>query len=258
MLMLISPAKTLDFSPPPASIAFTQPRFQRDAQSLIDTLRQLSPEEIGKLMSISPKLAEQNVQRYHDWQLPFSIDNAKQAILAFRGDVYTGLDADSLTDCARNFAQRHVRILSGLYGLLQPLDLIQPYRLEMGTRLTTDKGSNLYQYWGNGLTESLNQELTTAGTDVVVNLASNEYFKAIKTQNLNATVITPAFLDRKNGVYKMISFYAKKARGSMVRFIADHQLSQPDTVRQFDRDGYRYCPQRSEPTEPVFIRDQEQ
>lgn len=256
MLMVISPAKTLDFDTAPVTDDYSQPRFLAQSQQLIDTLRQMSTADIASLMKLSDKLAGLNAARYESWQTPFTPDNAKQAVLAFKGDVYTGLDAETLDKAGFEFAQHHLRILSGLYGVLKPLDLIQPYRLEMGTKLNNKAGKDLYAFWDGGLRESLEQEPALAD-EVLINLASNEYFKAIQAKKLKARIITPVFKDWKNGQYKMISFYAKKARGLMSRYIIDHKLHEPEAIKQFDYDGYRFSADMSKGDDWVFIRDHE-
>ncbi len=256
MLTVISPAKTLDFETPPTIREFTLPAFLKDSAELIDQLRRLEPDNIGKLMSISPKLATLNSNRYHQWSLPFNPNNAKQSVLAFKGDVYTGLDAESLNANELAFAQDHLRILSGLYGVLRPLDLIQAYRLEMGTQLSNLRGNNLYEFWGNIITESINQDLKKQKDNLLINLASNEYFKSIKAETLNANVITPVFKDRKNGVYKIISFYAKKARGLMSRYIIQHQLTNHEDIKKFDLAGYSFDVNASTNNEWFFSRDE--
>lgn len=240
MLIVVSPAKTLDFETPPVTDKFTLPALLDDSAALIDQLRKLSPDEIGKLMSISPKLATLNSNRYFDWTLPFNAGNAKQAAFAFKGDVYTGLDAQTLNAAELDFAQNHLRILSGLYGVLRPLDLMQAYRLEMGTQFQNDRGKNLYAFWGDTITDSINQELKAQNSDVLINLASTEYFKSINTKKLNAKIITPVFKDQKNGVYKIISFYAKKARGLMSRYIIQNKLSDPEAIKGFNLEGYSF------------------
>ncbi|MDK2777489.1 MAG: peroxide stress protein YaaA [Pseudomonadota bacterium] len=254
MLTLLSPAKTLDFDTPPVTKKATQGIFLDRSAELVDVLRKYSPDELGALMKLSPKLAELNVQRFHDWQLPFNADNAKAAVLAFKGDVYTGLEAEKLSLPDLEFAQQHVRILSGLYGVLRPLDLIQPYRLEMGTKLANPKGKDLYTYWGNDITDALNKELEQHSNKVVVNLASNEYFSAVKPKNLQAELITPVFKDEKNGKYKIISFYAKKARGLMTRWIIEQGLDNPAQLHRFDVAGYRFCEEESGKDTLVFKR----
>ncbi|MDF1693714.1 MAG: peroxide stress protein YaaA [Zhongshania sp.] len=255
MLLLISPAKTLDFDSPAHTKKFSQADFLPRSQALIDQLQALSPNDISGLMKISPKLGELNHQRFMNWQLPFSPDNAKAAVLAFRGDVYTGLDADSFNASDFTFAQQHLRILSGLYGLLRPLDLIQPYRLEMGTKFENKAGKNLYQFWDTEITEAVNKQLANIKSQVLVNLASNEYFSAIKPKALAADIITPVFKDYKNGKYKIISFYAKKARGLMASYVIKHRIKNVDELKQFDTDGYYYCPEQSTAREWIFLRD---
>jgi cytoplasmic iron level regulating protein YaaA (DUF328/UPF0246 family) len=256
MLTVISPAKTLDFATPPHISRATQPAFLDRAATLVEDARALSPEGVRELMGVSEKLAELNHSRFMNWSTPFSPENAKQAVLAFRGDVYTGLDADSLSSAQLAFAQQHLRILSGLYGLLRPLDLIQPYRLEMGLKFANSGGSNLYQFWGETLTRALDAQLKQSGSPVLVNLASNEYFRAIKPGQLEAEVITPVFKDRKNDRYKVISFFAKKARGQMARFIIERELNEVSGLKQFRVDGYRYNAAESTAREWAFTRDQ--
>ncbi len=256
MIIVISPAKTLDFETPPKTKKFTLPAFLDDSAALIDQLRALAPDQIGKLMSISPKLATLNSNRYYDWTLPFNPENAKQAVLAFKGDVYTGLDAASLNTAELTFAQHHLRMLSGLYGILRPLDLMQAYRLEMGTQFKNDRGNNLYEFWGDAITQAINQDLKKQKTSTLINLASNEYFKSIKTKQLNADVITPIFKDQKNGVYKIISFFAKKARGLMSRYIIQNKLTNPESIKAFDLAGYRFDKSSSSDNEWIFIRDE--
>lgn len=254
MLILLSPAKTLDFDTPAITEKATEPAFLEQSADLIDLLKQYSPDQLGKLMKLSPKLAELNTDRFQQWTLPFTKDNAKAAVLAFKGDVYTGLDADNLTEEQLEFAQQHVRILSGLYGLLKPLDLIQAYRLEMGTKLNNPKGKNLYEYWGDTLTLALNQEIEKSGSASVVNLASNEYFSAVNPKLLQAELITPVFKDEKNGQYKIISFYAKKARGMMTRWMLENKLNSKDRLIDFDVAGYRFSEEDSKENNPVFKR----
>lgn len=255
MLTLISPAKTLDFETPPGTRKHTQPGFLKQSEALVAQARELSPADIRDLMGVSEAIADLNCRRFHNWATPFSLDNAKQAVLAFRGDVYTGLDADTLGTQQLAFAQAHLRILSGLYGLLRPLDLIQPYRLEMGLKFANSGGANLYRFWGDSITRELDRQLAKSGSPVLINLASNEYFKAVQPGALDADIITPQFKDWKNGKYKIVSFYAKKARGQMARFIIEQQLNDADGLLAFDRDGYRYNKKESGPREPVFTRD---
>ena len=255
MLMVISPAKTLDYDTPPTTQRFTQPRHLDHAQALISQLRDMSPQQIGELMHLSDKLAALNVARYGSWDATFMPGNAKQALLAFKGDVYTGLNANDLTEDDLDFAQHHLRMLSGLYGVLRPLDLMQPYRLEMGTKLANPRGKDLYAFWGERISEWLNEALAAQGDDVLLNLASKEYFGAVKRKVLNARVIDVDFKDMKNGQYKIISFYAKKARGLMSRFVIKERIERPDQLKDFDYDGYRYCPNSSSPDHLVFLRD---
>ncbi len=256
MLILISPAKSLDFETKSTSEKFTEARFLNEAQSLIKNLRKLSTDEIAHFMTISPKLAQLNFERFIEWQLPFDMENAKQALLAFKGDVYTALDAKSLTEDELEIAQNDLRILSGLYGILKPLDLIQAYRLEMGKKLQTSKGNNLYEFWGEKITQEINKTLTEKGDQYLINLASDEYFKSVKKQNLKAQIITPIFKDLKNDKYKIISFFAKKARGLMTRFIIQNKITDPEHLKTFDLAGYIFNPHLSNDTEFVFTREQ--
>lgn len=254
MLHVISPAKTLDFATPASTATFTQPQFLDQSQLLINDLRKLTPPQVSNLMSISEKLGELNAQRFLQWQVPFTPTNAKQALLAFKGDVYTGMEADSFSKKDFTFAQRHLRILSGLYGVLKPLDLIQPYRLEMGTGFANQRGKNLYHFWGDSITNQLNAELDKHKEQVLVNLASTEYFSAVNTKKLQGDIITPVFKDQKNGQYKIISFFAKKARGMMSAYIIKNQLQDVEAIKGFDVAGYNYNPAMSSPQEWVFTR----
>ncbi|MGG6109428.1 peroxide stress protein YaaA [Pantoea allii] len=254
MLMVISPAKTLDYESPLATQRFTQPALLEKSQQLIKIVRKLSPAQVASLMSISDKLAHLNAERFNSWQPDFSLENARQAILAFKGDVYTGLQAETFSEKDFDFAQDHLRMLSGLYGLLRPLDLMQPYRLEMGIKLANPAGQDLYRFWGDLLTEKLNDALASQGDDVLINLASDEYFKVIKPKKLQARLIKPVFLDEKNGKFKVISFYAKKARGLMSRYIIQHRLTKPEQLTRFDVDGYAFAADESRENELVFKR----
>lgn len=254
MLVVVSPAKNLDYDTPPVTDTFTQPDMLDDAQTLMEVCRTLTPADISGLMKISDKLALLNAERYATWSQPFTTDNAKQAVLAFNGDVYAGLQAETFTQKDFEFAQKHMRILSGLYGLLRPLDLMQPYRLEMGTRLSNPGGKDLYSFWANRITDKVNEAMEAQGDNVLVNLASNEYFKSVKSDQLNGVVVTPVFKDWKNGEYKIISFYAKKARGMMARFIIENQLTEVAQLREFNTDGYRFDEQSSKGNELVFNR----
>jgi cytoplasmic iron level regulating protein YaaA (DUF328/UPF0246 family) len=257
MLMVISPAKTLDFETPPVTKRYTQPQFLDHSQELISQLRDLTPAQIGELMHLSDKLSGLNAARFGSWNPAFTPKNAKPALLAFKGDVYTGLDADTLSEADLDYAQKHLRMLSGLYGLLRPLDLMQPYRLEMGTKLANARGKDLYAFWGNRISEWLNEALKEQGDDVLLNLASNEYFSAVKRPALNARVIETEFRDQKNGQYKIISFYAKKARGMMSRFVISERISKPQDLAQFDAHGYRYDKALSSPDKLIFLRDEQ-
>lgn len=256
MLLVISPAKTLDFANPTPALPVTLPRFLEHSQQLIEILRDLDPEQIGALMAISPKLAELNWQRYREWALPLSPATARPALFAFRGDVYTGLDADSFSTADCLHAQNHLRILSGLYGVLKPLDLILPYRLEMGTTLANRHGTNLYQFWGDVITDALNVELATQPQPVLINLASEEYFKSVRPKRLAGDIVTPLFKERKGGDYKIVSFYAKKARGLMSAFILRNRIEAVDEIRRFDLDGYRFNATLSRDSQWVFTRDE--
>ncbi|HYD95510.1 MAG TPA: peroxide stress protein YaaA [Noviherbaspirillum sp.] len=254
MLIVLSPAKTLDYDTPATTEEQTLPDFIEHAAELVDILKTLSPAEVAGLMGISDALAVLNVTRYAGWSRRFTKKNAKQAILAFNGDVYEGLDAPSLNPKQLAYAQAHVRILSGLYGVLRPLDLMQPYRLEMGTRLANARGKDLYAFWGNLVSESLNKALAAHKTRVLVNLASEEYFKAVKPQQLDAEVITPVFEDWKGGRYKVISFYAKRARGLMARYAAVKGITRPEKLKAFDIDGYALDDKASDDRTWVFRR----
>jgi cytoplasmic iron level regulating protein YaaA (DUF328/UPF0246 family) len=257
MLIVVSPAKTLDYESPLATERYTQPELVEHSAELIKECRKLTPSDVSALMKVSDKIAGLNVARFEQWSETFTQENARQAILAFKGDVYTGLEAESLDDDGFDYAQKHLRMLSGLYGLLKPLDLMQPYRLEMGTRLANERGTNLYQFWGNIITNKLNEAISEQGDNVLINLASNEYFKAVKPKQLDATVITPVFKDCKNGQYKVISFYAKKARGMMARYIIDNKVDSIEALTQFDVAGYYFSEQESSDKELVFKREEQ-
>ena len=254
MLILISPAKTLDFQTTPRTTEYSQPILLKQARKLVKILKPFTPAKISELMGISDKLGVLNSTRYQQWKPPFTSQNAKQAALAFKGDVYQGLDAETLTEQDDAFAQQHLRILSGLYGLLKPLDLIQPYRLEMGTSLQNPMGKNLYQFWGEQITKQLNKELAEQTNQSLINLASNEYFKSVKPEQLQGQIITPVFKDFKNGKYKIISFYAKKARGLMARYIIQQRLQTPAGIKDFDLAGYAFDEAGSTATEWLFTR----
>jgi cytoplasmic iron level regulating protein YaaA (DUF328/UPF0246 family) len=256
MLLVLSPAKSLDFESPVPTSKFTQPAFLDDSAQLIKTLRQKSPQDLSELMHISAKLGELNFERNLNWQTPFDTTNARQAIYAFTGDVYLGLDVHALNQKDMAYAQNHIRILSGLYGLLRPLDLMQPYRLEMGTSLNHGSNKNLYQFWGDRLSEGLNEAMTGHKTRVLLNLASNEYFRSVDKKVLNAEIISPVFKDYKNGQYKIISFFAKKARGMMAAHVIRNRVESPAALHGFDMAGYQYSAKDSTAVAPVFLRKQ--
>ena len=256
MLIVISPAKTLDFESPVATQQYTMPSLLDHSAELIGLLRTLEPDKIGKLMSISPKLALLNSNRYHQWTQPFDTNNAKQSVLAFKGDVYTGLDAETLSAAEMDFAQQHLRILSGLYGVLRPLDLMQAYRLEMGTRLESHRGNTLYDFWGDTITDVINQTLSKQKNRTLINLASIEYFKSIKLNKLEGRIITPVFKDKKKGEYKIISFFAKKARGLMSRYIIQNKLTNPEDIKSFNVNGYMYKRGQEDSDNWLFIREE--
>jgi len=257
MLIVVSPAKTLDYESPLSTERHTQPELINHSAELINVCRTLTPADISQLMKVSDKIAGLNAARFEEWSETFTAENSRQAIFAFKGDVYTGLEAETLSESDLEFAQNHLRMLSGLYGLLKPLDLMQPYRLEMGTKLANDRGANLYQFWGNIITDKLNEAINAQGDNVLINLASNEYFKAVKTKTLDAQVITPVFKDCKNGQYKVISFYAKKARGMMARYIIENRIDSVKQLEAFDTAGYYFCAAESTATELVFKREEQ-
>ena len=254
MLTLISPAKTLDFQSEPTTNKTSTPTFLNQSKQLVKIMRQQSSEDLTKLMGISPKLAQLNVRRFNDWKPPFDASNAKQAVLAFKGDVYMGLEAETYNTRDFTFAQKHLRILSGLYGLLRPLDLIQPYRLEMGTHLENKRGKDLYDFWGDRITLNLVAGLNNHKNKTLINLASNEYFKSINTSLLPARLITPVFKDYSKGSYKVLSFFAKKARGAMASFIVRNRISKPEDLKAFDMDGYKFNSDHTIDSQWVFTR----
>lgn len=255
MLLVISPAKTLDYETPPTTERFTIPAWLDQSQLLIERARRYSAHDLMELMEVSLAIAELNVERFTNWQTPFTPDNAKQALLAFKGEVYNGLQAQTLDEKKLLFAQEHLRILSGLYGLLRPLDLMQPYRLEMGRPIDTVRGRNLYEFWGSLITEGLNAQLKAIRSEYLINLASSEYFKAVKPKQINGTIITPEFKEKKkNGEYKMLGVYAKKARGLMSRFVIDNRITEPQALKEFDVEGYRFNAKLSGEAKWVFTR----
>lgn len=254
MLIVLSPAKSLDYDTPPTTDLHTKPDFIARSAELIEVLKEKSPAQIATLMGISDQLAALNVERYASWSRKFTTKNSKQAVLAFNGDVYEGLNAASLSAKQLDYVQTHVRILSGLYGALRPLDLMQPYRLEMGSKLANPHGKDLYAFWGDDVTKALNTELAQHKAKVLVNLASEEYFKVVKPKLLEARVISPVFEDWKGGKYKIISFYAKRARGLMARYAAVKGINQPEKLKSFDVDGYAFDEAVSSENSWVFRR----
>lgn len=253
MLFLLSPAKSLDYETPIGKLPHSLPGFVAQSSQLIDLLRQRSPQQIAQLMDLSDKLASLNVARYEAWRPEFSAANSRQALLAFNGDVYEGLDAKTLSAAQLNWAQAHLCILSGLYGVLKPLDLMQPYRLEMGTALANERGKNLYQFWGPQLAQYLN-ERAAAQAGPIVNLASEEYFKAVDLKALRVPVVQCVFEEFKGGKYKIISFMAKRARGLMARYAIEKKISTVKKLQGFDREGYAFAPEASQPERLVFRR----
>ncbi|RVU41696.1 peroxide stress protein YaaA [Rheinheimera riviphila] len=254
MLMVVSPAKDLDYQTPAPAVLATQPTLLAHSSELIKVCRKLKPLQLSELMHISDKLAGLNAARFTEWQLPFTAENAKPALFAFNGDVYQGLDAATLTADQLQYAQQKLRILSGLYGVLKPLDLMQPYRLEMGTSLANKRGQNLYQFWGDIVTNELNQQLEQLNAPLLLDLASQEYFKVVRPKLLARPVVKVQFRDFKNGDYKIISFFAKKARGLMARYVITEQIDQPSGLKDFNLGGYQFNAAASSDSELVFLR----
>lgn len=256
MLIVISPAKKLDYSSPVTAKNHSQPTLLDHSAELLQGLKKLSPQDVCALMGLSDNLGALNYERFQAWDRPFTEDNAKPAILAFKGDVYKGLDADSMTEKQLEWAQGHLRILSGLYGLLRPMDLMQPYRLEMGTKFANQRGKDLYQFWGNIITDEINSLLSNAKSPVLLNLASNEYFKSVQQKNIAGRIVTPVFMDKKGDKYKIISFYAKKARGLMSAFIIKNKITAVDGIKKFNVDGYSFNSAMTDGDSWVFTRNQ--
>lgn len=254
MLIVVSPAKTLDYESPLPPLRHTTPRMLARSAELVGGLRQLAPADIATLMKVSDRIAGLNAARFSEWRQDVNPEEARAAVFAFKGDVYTGLAIEQFSAEQLDTAQHRLRILSGLYGLLRPLDLMRPYRLEMGTRFANRAGKDLYAFWGDEITELLNADLQAAGSDVLVNLASNEYFRAVRPAALQARIITPVFHDQKNGQYKIISFYAKKARGLMAAWILQNDVTRPEALKDFDVDGYRFHAADSDADTLVFRR----
>ncbi len=256
MLIVLSPAKNLDYESALPTRKHTKAALLKDADALAVQMKAMSPQSISSLMHISDKLGVLNYDRYQSWELPFTQASARQALFAFKGDVYVGLDAYNLDEDDIAFAQEHLRILSGLYGVLKPLDWMAPYRLEMGTKLTNARGKDLYAFWGEKITKELNKQIKKLDAPVLINLASQEYFKSVNTAGLNAEIITPIFKDWKNGQFKIISFFAKKARGLMSAYIIKNKISDFEQIKGFDWEGYGFDPKSSTETEWVFTRRQ--
>ncbi|OUC34825.1 peroxide stress protein YaaA [Neisseria meningitidis] len=257
MFFVLSPAKNLNEKDPAPVSEFTQPDLLAESDILMQQLRELAPQQIAELMHVSDKIALLNAERNAEWHTPFTPENAKQAVFMFNGDVYEGMDVNTLDIGQIRYLQNHVRLLSGLYGLLRPLDLIQPYRLEMGTAFANLRGKNLYEFWGDIITNLLNDTLAQAGSNTLVNLASQEYFKSVNTKTLRARLITPIFKDEKNGKYKIISFYAKRARGLMVRIRDRHHITDPEMLKNFNYEGYAFNDAASNESEWVFMRSEQ-
>ncbi len=257
MLTLLSPAKSLDFSVSSEGLPATTPQLEEDIGRLIERCKELSVEQLRGLMKLSENLGELNYERFQEMALPFTPDNAKPCVLAFQGDVYKGLDAASLTKKDLAWAQDRLRILSGLYGVLRPLDLIQPYRLEMGTRLENERGKDLYAFWGNRLADALNGEHAKRPVEAVLNLASNEYFKAVPADRLKPRLVTADFQELRDGKLKTISFYAKRARGLLARFMIEERVDDPEGLKEFKKEGYSFRPDLSDPDRLRFVRDQD-
>ena len=256
MLAVLSPSKTLDFETSLHVKTYTLPELLEEAEMLVTKLKRISSKKLSSLMGISAKLAEMNHVRYQQWSVPFTPENAKPAVFAFKGDVYEGLGAESFTAKDHRFSQKHLRILSGLYGVLRPLDLIQPYRLEMGAPFATRRGKNLYAFWGDRITVLLSQEFAShKGDRVLLNLASNEYFKAVSAKNLTVRVLATSFKEKKGDEYQMNTFFAKKARGMMAAFVVKNQLTKIDDLKAFKEDGYRFNKKLSTNQQWVFTRD---
>lgn len=256
MLIVVSPAKSLDYETPVKTRKHTEPQFLSEAGQLAGQLKKYSPDDLCELMNISSKLGELNFGRYANWKTPFTPGPARQALFAFKGDVYLGLKAEEFSAADVTYAQKHLRILSGLYGILRPLDLMLPYRLEMGTKLANKRGKDLYAFWGSKLTDTLNSEFETQRSKVLVNLASNEYFSSLQPKQLNAEIISPVFKDWSSGKYRVLSFFAKKARGEMAAWLIRDRIDSAARIVEFDVDGYQYSESESKPGKPAFLRKQ--
>ncbi|MFT5320203.1 MAG: cytoplasmic iron level regulating protein YaaA (DUF328/UPF0246 family) [Pseudohongiellaceae bacterium] len=256
MLIVISPAKTLDLESKYKKVSNTKPEFLTDSRKLVKIMREHTSDDLKQLMHISEAISILNVERFKNWKTPFSEANARPSIFTFKGDVYTGLEVENFSAADLKYSQEHLRILSGLYGLLKPLDLMQAYRLEMGTSLENERGKNLYAFWGDKITRAVNRDLQAQHDEVLINLASNEYFSVLDTKLLKADVITPIFKDYSNGKYKVISFFAKKARGKMAAWIIQNRIKDLDSLKGFKQEGYKYSKDESSAQKPVFLRKQ--
>ena len=256
MLTIISPAKSLDFDSKVATKKHSNPQFLKEASELVGSLSKLSPASLSSLMSISDKLANENFRRFNEWKTPFKLGNSRQAIFAFKGDVYLGLKAEELNTHDLNYAQKHLRILSGLYGILRPLDLMQAYRLEMGSKFGVNNKNDLYEFWGTKITDRINTELNSQPktTRCLVNLASNEYFLSIKAEEVDASIVTPQFKDWSKDTYRIISFFAKRARGLMAAYIVKNRIKSPEELTEFDLEGYSFCSDESTESKLIFKR----
>ena len=254
MLFIISPAKTLDYSSPISIQGQSDIPFLKESKQLMKVLKKYKADDIAKLMNVSSKIAYLNHDRFAQWQVPFIEEESRQALYAFKGEVYNGIDAYSLSQDDTDYAQEHMRMLSGLYGLLRPYDMILPYRLEMGTKLQTEKYKNLYEFWGDKITKNLQKAIDESGTSILVNLASNEYFKAINTKKIKSPIITPIFKEAKGDSYKVIAIFAKKARGLMSRYIIENKIQSPEELKHFDKEGYFFNAELSTDTELTFTR----
>ena len=257
MISVLSPAKTLDFESPRLTSKFSEPVFLDDSLELIGNLKKKSKSQVAKLMNLSEKLSELNVRRYKEFQLPFTSENARQSLLTFKGDVYQGFKLSEWKAADFNFAQKHLRILSGLYGILRPLDLIQAYRLEMGTKLKNERGKDLYEFWGDKITDAINVAVKESRSRVLINLASKEYFDSVNQDNLTVPIVTPVFKDWKNGKYKIISFFAKKARGMMANFIVQQRIKTAKEIEKFNVAGYYFDPDSSDDQTLTFLREEQ-
>lgn len=257
MYIVLSPAKNLDEKTTPPPVIPSHAALLEHSDNLMQQLRTLAPQDLAQLMHVSDKIAQLNYTRNQTWQLPFTPDNAKPAIFLFKGDVYEGIDAYNMANSSLDYLQEHLGLLSGLYGLLKPFDLIQPYRLEMGTAFANTRGKNLYEFWQNTITDLLNQRITQSNAKTLVNLASQEYFKSVNTKQLAVPMITPIFKDEKNGQYKIISFYAKRARGLMTRFAAEEKIQRAEDLKAFNLAGYAYNEAASNEKEWVFLRSEQ-